>query len=91
MREARWPEALMIGLRAAGRTLDEAQAAPKSAAWKLAVAAWMKQRTQANNSWLSAQLGLGAPAAFSRNLTSFCRNLAAKDKLWQRLTSIPAA
>jgi len=91
MREARWAEALMAGLRAAGRTLDAARAAPKSAAWKLAVAAWMKQHTQASNPWLSAQLGLGAPAAFSRNLTSFRRNLAAKDKLWQRLTSIPAA
>jgi len=68
-----------------------AQAAPKSAAWKVAVAAWMKQRTQANNSWLSAQLGLGAPAAFSRNLTSFRRTLAVNDKLWQRLISISAA
>jgi REP element-mobilizing transposase RayT len=90
LRETRWMETLDRGLKAARKSLAEAKAESKSADWKLTVAAWMKQRTQAGNRWLSANLHLGAPAAFSRNLTIFRRNLNPNDKLWQALTSISA-
>lgn len=91
LREARWSELLQRGLGVAGKTLAQAATEPKSAAWKLAVAAWMKTRTQAGNAWLSRHLHLGAPAAFSRNLTTYRRQLAPADKLWKALTSISAA
>ena len=91
LREAQWAEWLKRGLAAVGRTATEASSAPKSAEWKLAVAAWMKTCTQAGNGWLSQRLHLGAPAAFSRNLTTYRRQLTASDKLWKTLTSISAA
>ena len=91
LRHAQWVEFLQRGLATAGRTLAQAEAEPKSAGWKLAVAAWLKLRTQASNRWLSEQLHLGTPAAFSRNLTHYRRQCAHSDKLWQTLTSIPAA
>jgi hypothetical protein len=91
IREAQWAEAIGRALQVAGKTLADVKAAPKSARWKLAVAAWMKQRTQVGNRWLSEQLDLGAPAALSRNLTGFRRNIAANDKLWRRLIAISAA
>lgn len=90
LRRARWAEVLEQGLKAAGKSVNDARSDRKSAEWKLTVAAWMKQRTQADNRWLSAELNLGAPAAFSRNLTTFRRNLSSKNRLWQRLISISA-
>jgi putative transposase len=91
LRIASWTVALTQGLKAAGKSLEAAKIDPKSAGWKLAVAAWLKQSTQADNRWLSTNLHLGAPAAFSRNLTIFRRNLKPKNKLWKTLTSISAA
>ena len=91
LREAQWAECLQRGLAAVGKTVEEAAIAPKSADWKLAVATWMKTRTQAGNGWLSQHLLLGAPAAFSRNLTTYRRQLKPTDKLWKALTSISAA
>lgn len=71
-------------------SLEQAGVEPKSAGWKLAVAAWMKTLTQAGNAWLSQRLHLGAPAAFSRNLTGYRRQPRSTDKLWGMLTSISA-
>ena len=88
---ARWAKLLASGLKAVGQNQEQAAEAPKSAPWKLAVAAWLKSRTQVGNAWLSEQLYLGAPAAFSRNLTLYKRQLDPKDKLWKALTSISAA
>ncbi len=91
LREARWDDLLEKALRKAGKAAEDAKAAPKSAAWKLALAAWMKMRTQASNGWLSRRLHLGTPAALSRNLTHYRRTLQTTDRLWQVLTSISAA
>lgn len=91
LRAAQWADLLKRGLTAVAKTVDEASNEPKSAAWKLAVAAWMKSRTQVSNAWLSHHLHLGTPAAFSRNLTHYRRNLDPANKLWQALTSISAA
>lgn len=91
LREARWTELLERGVAAAGKSLEQAANEPRSAAWKLAVAAWMKASTQTGNGWLSARLHLGAPAALSRNLTSYRRQRLPSDKLWKVLTSISAA
>ena len=91
LREAQWTEILQRGLAAANKSTEEAAAEPKSAPWKLSVAAWMKTRTQVGNTWLSQRLHLGTPAAFSRNLTTYRRQLAPSDKLWKTLISISVA
>jgi putative transposase len=90
LREAHWTQLLQRGLVALGKTLEQAAEAPKSADWKLALAAWMKTRTQAGNAWLSLHLHLGVPAAFSRNLTAYRRRLESSNKQWKALISISA-
>lgn len=91
LREGHWSRMLQHGLAAAGKTIEQSRQERKSAGWKLTVAAWMKQRTQASNGWLSERLHLGTPAAFSRNLTTFRRQVQPADKLWKALISISAA
>src|SRR5690606_19682088 len=88
IREARWHELLDRALGAVDISRARAQTEAKSAPWKLAIAAWMKQRSQVRNGWLCAQLNLGTPAAFSRNLTEFRRTLQPGDPVWKQLTSI---
>jgi REP element-mobilizing transposase RayT len=63
---ARWAKRLEAGLAALGRSLDESAGAPKSAAWKVALAAWLKRDTSVSNRWLTEQLRMGAPDAVSR-------------------------
>jgi putative transposase len=87
MRGLQWSSSLDRILIVAGRNRAEFAPALKSAPWKLAIAAWMKSRTQASNGWLCLTLHLGTPAAFSRNLTSYRRLIQPTDKLWERLIS----
>lgn len=88
IREQRWNEALDRALVSLRRTRADAQAAGKSAAWKLAIAAWLKTCTQARTKWMAHALCLGAPSALSRNLATFRRQLRAGDAVWRKLMSL---
>ncbi|HZZ59153.1 MAG TPA: hypothetical protein VFE31_15085 [Opitutaceae bacterium] len=61
-----WHVRLEAGLRQLSRELSEARDAPKSAPWKIALAAWLKGNTSVFNRWLSEQLNMGPPDAVSR-------------------------
>jgi hypothetical protein len=74
-------------LKALRRTTADTVNNRKSAEWKLALAAWMKTRTQASNRWSTDNVHLGAPAALSRNLTRYCRERQSRDPTWDRLMS----
>lgn len=65
IREAHWSEALARGLAKLRKNLNDAAKDRKSAPWKVALAAWLKQTTQANNRWLAGQLHMGTPVAVS--------------------------
>ncbi len=65
LREPRWIEALERLLSSAGRTLEEAQAAPKGAAWKVDLADAMRRQTTVTNRWLGRMLGMGSAQAVS--------------------------
>lgn len=91
IRQTRWLAMLENGLKALNRRRDEALNDLKSAPWKLALAAWMKSHTQVSNRWLSDQLGLGATAALSHNLTVYRRSLQPSDPHWRKLASIYVA
>jgi REP element-mobilizing transposase RayT len=88
VRAAKWRAALRQAMEVLHRTSEDATAERKSAPWKLAIAAWMKTHTQAGNGWLSQNLNLGAPKAFSHNLTNFRRNRLASDPHWQKLSAL---
>lgn len=88
VREAIWRVALEQALKAVGKDADEVRIAAKSASWKLAIASWVKSRTQAPNRWLSEHLNLGAPASCSSNLARFRNREQATDKTWLRLSEL---
>jgi len=88
IRELRWEAALVQGLQILGREKEEVAHGRKSAPWKLALAAWLKARTQATNRWLSVKLNLGVPTSISHNLTRYRRDSQAADPIWKRLKSI---
>ena len=91
IREERWNAQLAAALVALQKTNDELAAAPKSAAWKLAIATWLKAQSDADNRWLAAKLNLGAPAAASRNVSLFRKRAHGSEPTWDRLKSISAA
>ena len=72
LRPLQWQAALKTALRRAGKTLEQAQKAPKGAPWKIALAAHLKTTTTASNPWLAEALHMGAPAALSRYVSE-CR------------------
>lgn len=88
IREREWADALEQALQFCGRSETEIRDSLKSAGWKLAIAAWMKTRTQVSNAWLARRLSLGTPDAFSHNLTHYRRETQATDALWRRLISL---
>jgi putative transposase len=63
---AEWQARLEAGLKLLRRQLAEAPAAPKSASWKIALAADLKSRTSVPNRWLGERLHMGPPDAVSR-------------------------
>jgi hypothetical protein len=91
VRLMRWQTVLEQGLIALDRNITEASEQAKSASWKLALAAWMKTKTQASNRWLSSKLNLGTPTSLSHNLTNYRRLLQSKDPAWSRLIALNLA
>ena len=69
--EALWRDHLATYLAAVGKGPEAVRAAPKGAAWKVAVAAGMKGRTTASNPWLARELHMGSPFRLSRLVTAF--------------------
>jgi putative transposase len=70
--EELWSDRLAVYLTAMKKAASDVQTEPKGAAWKVAVAAAMKQTTTASNPWLAAHLNMGSPFRLSR-LVSVCR------------------
>ena len=68
MREARWTAALNRGLKLLGKTREDVSKERKSAPWKVALAASLKQSTQVDNRWLSVELRMGTPVAVSAHV-----------------------
>ncbi|MGH8018797.1 MAG: transposase [Opitutaceae bacterium] len=65
-RELVWLATLKRCMRVLGRGAPQAQGDAKSADWKVAIAAFMKQRLLGTNQWLAQQLNMGSPFAVSR-------------------------
>jgi REP element-mobilizing transposase RayT len=66
IRESSWQEVLERCLKRLGKGRKEIEQERKSAAWKVAIATFMKQKTQVNNRWLSERLSMGTPVAVSQ-------------------------
>ena len=66
IRETQWQQRLVRCLRHLGKTGEEAATDRKSAPWKVAIAAFLKQTSQVSNRWLCEQLHMGTPVAVSQ-------------------------
>ena len=85
-----WPERLEAGAKAIGASLLSAAAEPKSAAWKIALAAWLKRGSSVFNRWIAEQLNRGAPNAVGRYVGDVNRadRAAAVEKLHELSTKV---
>jgi len=66
IREQAWEDLFQRALTALGRKEGELPIGPKSAPWKVALATFLKERTQASNPWLARRLGIQRPMYVSR-------------------------
>ncbi|HEX2854033.1 MAG TPA: transposase, partial [Opitutaceae bacterium] len=66
LNQLHWEELLGHGVKILGVSLESVSTTPKSAAWKVALAAWLKDSSSVSNRWISEQLHMGAPDAVSR-------------------------
>jgi putative transposase len=66
IREQRWEDLFQRALAALDRKEDELPIGPESAPWKVAIATFLKERTQAPNPWLAHRLGMQRPVYVSR-------------------------
>ena len=87
IQQLQWNTLVLQCLDALGQSSDTAEQDRKSAPWKIAVAAYLKQRTQAGNAWLGARLHLGSANAVSHYLSLQRRNPAACQPFLHLLTT----
>lgn len=66
IRELAWETLFQQALQALGKDESELAVGPKSATWKVSLAVFLKERTQASNPWLAQRLRLGRPMYVSR-------------------------
>jgi len=66
IRQQAWETLFRRALDSLARKESDLPAGPKSEPWKVALAVFLKERTQASNPWLAARLGIGRPAYVSR-------------------------
>ena len=86
---AQCEQALGRALRKLRKTREQAKGERKSAPWKAALAAHLKQTTQASNRWLSEQLHMGSHVAVSQYVGALRRNQTAGTEWLERLTEKP--
>lgn len=81
IREQAWETLFQQALNCLGRKESELTRGAKSAPWKVAVAVFLKERTQASNPWLAQRLGIGRPVYVSRLVSAARRATPALSEL----------
>lgn len=84
IRQQAWETLFQRALTVLGRREADLATGPGSAPWKVALAVFLKERTQASNPWLAEHLGLGRPVYVSR-LVSAARRAQPPAQELQRL------
>lgn len=85
--ELRWEMLLDKGLAAMGQHANSILNEPKSAVWKVSLAALLKQKTSATNVWITKQLNMGTPDAVSRYVSEFRKADGDKNMAFKELTT----
>lgn len=79
-RELVWAAALKKAFTRLGKKSADIAVSIKSAPWKVAIAAHLKETTTVTNPWLAAQLGMGAPEGVSRYVSELHEGQRAEAK-----------
>lgn len=74
IREQAWEALFQQALKALGKQEGELRVGLKSAPWKVAVAAYLKERTQTSNPWLAQRLCMQRPVYVSRLVSAARRS-----------------
>ncbi len=69
LKEARWQEKLSTLLSAAGKSLEDAAADSKGAAWKRGLAVELRRTVGAPHGWIAERLAMGSPHALRAHLS----------------------
>lgn len=85
--ELRWEMLLDKGLAAMGQDANSILNEPKSALWKVSLAALLKQKTSATNVWITKQLNMGTSDAVSRYVSEFRKADGDKGVAFKELTT----
>ena len=83
IRQHAWEELFTRALKALGRKEGELAAGSKSAPWKVALATFLKERSQASNPWLARRLGMLRPVYLSRLVSAARREAQPSAELSQ--------
>ncbi len=73
VRQERWAAVLEKGMKRLRKTARDVQNDPKSADWKVALAADLKKRMLCTNRWLGERLNMGPPPAVCRYVSEALR------------------
>ncbi len=84
--ELRWSHLLKNGRSHLKQTTPINPFERKSALWKLLIATWMHQQTNAPNQWLAENLHMGTPGTVSAYVGLFVRSGGTKTKLFRDLS-----
>ena len=71
IREESWSAALAKALQKLGKAQRDLETTRKSVGWKVALAAQLKQTTQARNAWLAQHLHMGRAEAVSSHVSKY--------------------
>jgi REP element-mobilizing transposase RayT len=74
IRQQTWESLFRRALTTLNRKESELAIGPKSAPWKVAMATFLKERTQASNPWLAQRLGMQRPMYVSRLISAARRS-----------------
>lgn len=85
--ELRWAMLLDKGLAAMEQDANSILNEPKSAVWKVSLAALLKQKTSATNVWITQQLNMGTSNAVSRYVSEFRKADDDKNMAFKELTT----
>ncbi len=66
MQQAQWSKVFTLGCQRLGRKSSELLCGPAAQPWKIALMLFMKERTQASNTWLVERFGAVRPKYISR-------------------------
>lgn len=85
MREPYWARLLSSALKCICKSKSDLQRDRKGAAWKVALARYLRERYLIPNQWLASNLCMGTANSLSSQISRHRRNGSKRDQIWKQL------